>query len=61
VEKRITQVIISNQILSEKQLRKGIEGYVSYYNNERRQLKTEKTPVEIREEYYRNQNVFKVV
>jgi len=56
-----TEYLYRNQILSEKQLRKGIEGYVYYYNNERRQLKTEKTPVEIREEYYRNQNVFKVV
>lgn len=44
-----------NQIDNEKQLRKGVKKYVEHYNNKRRQLKTEKTPVELREEYYRKQ------
>lgn len=51
-----TEFFYLTKITSESELHYKIEQYIHYYNNCREQLKTEKTPLELRVEYFANLN-----
>ena len=49
-----TEMLYINEIKSEKELLESIKRYIYFYNNKRVQIKTKKTPLELRNEYYEN-------
>jgi len=49
-----SELIYLNNIQTYKELVDRTNKYMYFYNNERRQIKTKMTPVEIREQYYNN-------